>query len=127
MSDYVRVQKQAVSNALGTWEREAQQAAADFKAKVQAALTAFNNAEWAGCDSAGQEFKKAVEVQKVVEALDRPRYQGGPNAPLNGQASLEACIALGVRTRNATGRSVESDAMQGDEMKKAQAKIAEEA
>lgn len=125
MGDYVKVHEQAVSNALGHWDTAAAQAALEFKAKAQAALAAFNNAEWAGNDSAGKEFKKSIEVQAVTEGLDHPRY-ADVNGPLNGLATVDACVALGVRTGRALGRSVESDSMQASELKKAQAKMTAE-
>ena len=125
MSDYVKVHEQAVSNALGHWDTAAQQAATEFKAKAQAALAAFNNAAWAGNDTAGKDFKEAINVQAVTEGLGQPRFKG-PNEPLNGAAAVDACVHLGVRTRNAIGRSVESDSMQASELKKAQAKMTAE-
>jgi hypothetical protein len=126
MGDYVRVQKQDASNALHNWDTASQQAAADFKAKAQAALAAFKNADWAGNDTAGKDFKEAIDVKAVTEALDYPRFNG-PNGPLNGAAALDACVALGARARNAINRSLESDAMQETELKNAQAKMTKEA
>jgi len=113
--DEVRIEEQAISNALGAWDTAAKQLQADFHAKAHVALDKFNNANWAGGDSAGDEFRKAIDVPQVTDLLTQPKGQGSQ--------VVEAIVELGMNTRDAINNSLSSDQVQATDLKKPQGKL----
>ncbi len=119
MSDYVKVEAQSVSNALGAWDDAASQVKGEFHAKAAAALDAFHaHIAAAGDDHAGHAYKASVKPADVEELLGPAKFTGD-GAPVNGNAVTQAVVNLGVNTRTAINRSLASDAQQAEEMKKA--------
>lgn len=122
MADVVKIEKQTVSSALAAWHDAAGQLKSEFETKAGAALDAFNaHIAAAGDDHAGHEYKKAIQPEEVHELLGPAQFVDG--APLNGNAVTRAVEALGVNTQTAIERSLASDFLQGQEMKKPQEKV----
>ena len=123
MGDYVKIEAQTVSNALGAWDDAAGQLEGGFETKARAALDAFNaHLAAVGDDHAGHEYKKAVKPEDVAELLG-PAQFGPGGVPLNGNAVTQAVADLGTNTRTAINRSLASDVMQGEEMKQPQQEL----
>lgn len=114
MADEVRIEEQAVSNALGAWDTAAQQLQSEYQTKAHAALDKFHDATWAGGDHAGDEFRGAIKVDQVNELLDA-----------NGQGPqvVQKVVELGTNTRDAINNSLNSDQAQATELKKPQGKL----
>jgi hypothetical protein len=115
MADEVRIEEQAVSNALGAWDTAAQHLQSEYQTKAHAAFDKFNSARWAGGDHAGDEFRGAIHVDQVNALLD----------PNGGQGSqvVQKIVELGRNTRDAINKSLESDQAQSTELKKPQGKL----
>jgi hypothetical protein len=112
MSDYVKVEAQSVSNALGAWDDAASQLKGELVTKANAALGAFDaHLAAAGNDHAGNAYKKAVDPGQVHQLL-------GPGG--DADKVVDEVVKLGTNTRTAINRSLASDAQQAEEMKKPQ-------
>jgi hypothetical protein len=109
MADEVRIEEQAISNALGEWDTAAEQLKADYQAKAHAAFDKFNSAKWAGGDSAGDAFTSSIDVDQVNDLLK----DGG-----QGSQVVQKVVDLGTNTRDAINKSLASDQTQADELKK---------
>jgi hypothetical protein len=112
--DEVRIEEQDISNALGAWDTAAKQLEGDFQEKAQVAFDKFNHANWAGRDSAGDEFRRAIHVDQVEDLL-KPGGQGSQ--------VVEKIVKLGENTRDAINKSLSSDQVQATELKKPQGKL----
>ncbi|HEY3089720.1 MAG TPA: hypothetical protein VGJ59_16845 [Jatrophihabitantaceae bacterium] len=113
--DEVRIEEQAISNALGAFDTAAEQLQADFQAKAHVALDKFNGANWAGEDKAGDDFRHAIDVGQVKDLLKQPDGQGSQ--------VVDKIVELGKHTRDAINKSLASDQVQATELKKPQGKL----
>jgi len=113
--DEVRIEEQAISNALGAWDTAAEQLKAEYTEKAATAHAKFGDASWAGGDDAGNQFRSAINVGQVSDLID----------PKGGQGSqvVQGVVDLGTNTRDAINKSLASDQAQSDELKKPRGKL----
>lgn len=115
MADEVRIEEQAVSNALGAWDTAAHQLQSEYTEKATTAHAKFGDASWAGGDDAGNQFRSAINVDQVTDLINP---QGG-----QGSQVAQKIVDLGTNTRDAINNSLNSDQAQATELKKPQGKL----
>lgn len=125
MGDGAKIDKQAASNALASWDESATHLDGTFKSQAKSTEAALNGGNWIGNDDAGAAFKKQFDVTAINNFLKPTTFK--PKAKQQdpgGGAITGGVVYLGTSAKNAIENSLGADEQQKQQMDRAKKKAA---